>query len=170
MAEMVTGQLYRVMLTGVCDLTGDTRKTEYLMVGASVGDIQSRFSYVVDVSEYSRWRLDYVTKEPERAHVLWTKVERSAPNPEDITIKREFGSQGFWQEILGHTPDRHKFEVVARTVLFAKNANQATKKLAERLNEGSDHVKIVVEELPTNDGFAKPKDMSVFPRATFVRG
>lgn len=169
MAEMVTGQHYRVMLKTVSTDGKERRRTEYLIIGSSAEDVRARFPYLVDLSDFGRYQIDYVVKDPDRAHVLWSKLERNDASPADINIEREFGTEGFWQQVRGHGGGK-RWSVVAKTVCYAKNHGAATKKLSMRLMEGSDHVDVVCEEMGMSDGFANPKDMSVFPRATFVRG
>lgn len=163
------GQHYRVLLKTVAKDGTERRTTEYLAVGTSCEDVRGRFPYIVDLSEFDRYNIEYVVKDPERAHVLRSKLEKAEANKPDINIEREFGTQGFWQQVVS-TPNGKKWSVVAKTTCFAKTPAAAAKKLAARINEGSDHVEVVTEELSLDDGFAKPKDMSVFNRATFVRG
>lgn len=169
MAEMVTGQHYRVMLKTVSKDGTERRKTEYLIIGSSADDVRGRFPYLVDLSDFDRYQIDYVVKDPDKAHVLWSKLEKADPQAPDINIEREFGTEGFWQQVQGVSGGK-KWSVVARTVCFAKTHAAAAKKLSTRLREGSDHVDVVCEEVGVSDGFAKAKDMSVFPQATFVRG
>lgn len=166
MAEMVHGQLYRVGLTARGD--GDTAQIECLIVAASVEDARVRFPYLFDMSGYEVFRIDYVTKEPSRCMVLKTKFERTPiTDPADIVVKRDAGSQDFFQRIeqIGH-----KFDVHATATLFAKDANHATKKLAERILGGSEKVKTVAVLATPTSPYATAKDQSHFQRATFVRG
>ncbi len=169
MSNMAMGQHYRVSLKSVSKDGTERRTTEYLVVGTSCEDVRARFSYIVDVGEFDRYKIEYVVKDPDRAHVLRSRLEKAEANTPDINIEREFGTQAFWQQVAG-APNGKKWAVSAKTTCFAKSPVAAAKKLAARINESSDHVEIVTEELALDDGFAKPKDMSVFNRASFVRG
>lgn len=169
MNQMVMGQHYRVSMKSVSKDGTERRTTEYLVIGSSCEDVKGRFPYIVDLSEFSRYNIEYIVKDPDRVHVLRSKLEISDPNAPDINIEREFGTQGFWQQVSGASNSK-KWSVVAKTVCFAKNPRAAASKLALRISEGSGHVDVVTEELALDDGFAKPKDMSVFHRASFVRG
>ena len=166
---MAQGQLYRVMITGFSKDNSEITKTEYLMVGLSIDDIKLKFPYVVDVSDFSRYRFEYVVKEPGRCHVLMTKIERKNCNQEDETIVREGGTAGIFQNVV-NSPEDKKFCVLAKTVCFAKTEKHAIKKLGQRLFGGSESVIVSAEELAKDDGFAKPRDVSMFPVASFVRG
>lgn len=168
MTEMVHGQMYRLMVTGFSKDNAEVTKTEYLMVGASIEDIKSKFSYVVDVSDFSRYRFDYVVKEPGRVLVLSTKIERQNNISEDATIRRDSGTAGVWQEVSQDIG--RKYSVRATTVCFAKDEKHAKKKLSARLLGGSELVTVVTEEVFAGDGYAKPKDVSMFQKASFVRG
>jgi hypothetical protein len=169
MAEMVTGQFYRVMFWGRSDANREIVQTEFLMIGTSPDDVRMRFPYVVDLSEFSRYRLDYVVKEPGRSYILSTKVEVCNPDEPDENIKRPSGTQAIY-----NTPPQpssaRKFSVIARTTCFASDTKHAEKKLVARIASRTENVTIECDELPVSDGFAKPKDVSVFKRASFVRG
>ncbi len=173
MTQMVFGQLYRVGFTGFSDNNTETTKIDYLIVGNSVEDIKNRLPYLIDVAEFDRYRIDYCVKEPSRAFVLSTKLEKSKENKPDVIIAREFGSDAFWQSISTTKPGKEaakKYEIVARTTAFAYSEKAARKKLSERLASMSEHVEVVCEELFAGDGFAKAKDVSMFKAASFVRG
>lgn len=53
---------------------------------------------------------------------------------------------------------------------FARNEKAARAKLTERIASNSDHVKVDIEEVAAFNGFAMPKDTSIFKQADFVRG
>ena len=166
MAEMIQGQLYRVQVTSV--RADETYHTDYLIVGNGTDDINLRFQYIVDVSGFDRYKITSIAKEA-KAYVLREKLEKLKPNAPDITIDREFGSASFWQVVAGK-PDSKKFEVTAQTTVYAKDCKHAIKKLSERLAAGSEHVIAVAEEVATASGFSVAKDMSMYPKASFVRG
>ncbi len=167
MNEMVLGQMYRVAFTGFSKDNQEVTKTEYLMIGSSIEDIKLKFSYVVDVSDFSRYKFDYVVKEPDRVHILWTKIERTNPAQEDATIQRESGTVGIWQKV---EKNGKKYTVRASTTCFAKSEKHALKKLSTRILGGSETVILSAEEIFSGDGYAKPKDSSMFTSASFVRG
>jgi hypothetical protein len=143
--------------------------TEFLIVGGSPDDIRLRFPYLIDLADFERYRLDYIVKEPSRAFTLKTKSERlNASNP-DQAIKREDGTLGIFQHVK-NDPDAHRYLVHAETTCYAKNEKSAVKKLASRIQSGSENLRISVEEVAANSGFAMPRDQSVFMSASFVRG
>lgn len=171
--QMVFGQLYRVGFTGFSENNMETTKTDYLIVGNGIDDVKNRLPYLIDVSEFDRYRIDYCVKEPSRAFVLSTKLEKSTENKPDVVVAREFGSEAFWQAVSTTKPCKNpakKYEIFARTVAFAFSEKAARKKLADRLASMSEHIEVVCEEVFSGDGYAKPKDVSVYKKATFVRG
>jgi len=170
MTEMVTGQLYRIGFTGFSEGNMEITKIEYLVVGASIDDVKTRLPYLIDIAEFDRYRIDYCAKEPSRAFVLSTKLEHTTENKPDVIIDRPFGSDAFWQNIAGKKDAAKKYQVFARTTAYAYSEKAARKKLSERLSQSSEHVEVVCEEIFGGDGYAKPKDQSVFTRASFVRG
>ena len=169
MSEMVFGQLYRLGFTGFSSANMEVKKVEYLVVGTSIDDVKTRFPYLVDLSEFDRYRIEYCAKEPSRAFVLSTKLEKTTENKPDVVVERAFGTDAFWQNVKNDNKAK-KYSVVARTTCFAFSEKSAKNKLSERIKSLSDHVEVVCEELFGGDGFAKPKDMSMFTKATFVRG
>ncbi|PZQ77971.1 MAG: hypothetical protein DI563_02095 [Variovorax paradoxus] len=164
--EMVQGQFYRVGMTGRTET--ETTTIDCLVIATSVDDCRMRFPYLFDVSDFLFYRIDFIVKEPVKVYVVRSKVERSAPSSPDAVIERDAGSESIWQRV-GIT-DSKKWEVHAKTTCFAKDQQHAVKKLSERLLGGSERVVCVAEEVSGASGFAKAKDMSVFPKATFVRG
>ena len=121
-SNRVFGQLYRVGFTGVSENNTETTKTDYLIVGNSIEDVKNRLPYLIDVSEFDRYRIDYCAKEPSRAFVLSTKLEKSAEIKPDVVISREFGSDGFWQQISVEKQGKEKakkYEVFFCTSAFA---------------------------------------------------
>lgn len=164
--EMVTGQIYRLGFTG--RMEGEIATVECLMVATSVDDAKTRFPWALDLGEYSSYRIDYVAKEPGRACIVKTKIERVNQEKPDASIERNDGSQSVWQKLLPNSGK--KWQVTAQTTCFAKNPMAAQKKLAERILGGSESVKCVAEEMSTSSGFAVARDTSMYERATFVRG
>lgn len=106
MTEMVFGQLYRVGFTGFSENNMETTKTDYLIVGNGVEDVKNRLPYLIDVSEFDRYRIDYCAKEPSRAFVLSTKLEKTTENKPDVVVAREFGSDAFWQAVSATKPGK----------------------------------------------------------------
>lgn len=166
MKEMVMGQFYRIALTGVHD--DETTTTECLVIATSEDDARLRIPYAYDLSDFSRYRVDWVLKEPSRAFVIRSTTNRAPKEQPAAVIKRIDGSQDIWQNV--RTLDRKKWQVYARTVVFAKDEKQAQKKLAERLEGNNESVQWSAEEISAGSAFAQAKDVSMFRRAHFVRG
>lgn len=164
--EMICGQLYRVGFTGRGD--GETSTVECLIVATSVEDAKLRFPYTVDLSEYASYRLDYVAKEPGRAYIIRLKTERVSQDSPDAVISRQEGSQSVWNKV-GQI-DGRKYQVNAQVTLYAKSERIAQRKLGERLIAGNETVKCVVEEVSAPSGYAVARDVSMYERASFVRG
>ena len=163
---MVQGQLYRVGYTGRSE--GEIWTIECLIVAASADDARTRFPYIVDLSEFSSYRVDYIAKEPGRAYQTRAKVERSPVDSPDAVIKRPEGSASMWQQVAAM--ESKKWEVYARTTCFAKNPIDAQRKLSQRLSGGSERVECVASELAPQSGYAEARDMSMFGKASFVQG
>ena len=166
MAEMVVGQLYRVGLT--CRADTEQCELELLVIASSADDAKAKLPWVYDFSSWSSYRIDYCVKEPGRCTVLRLKFKRVEENSPDVVINREEGSVGVWQS-PGHQAGK-KWQVIAKTVCYAKDGDHAAKKLAERITGGSQNVVWVSDELSVASGYAQAKDVSHFERATFVRG
>lgn len=164
--EMISGQLYRVGYTGRSD--DEVSTVECLMVAASAEDAKTRFPYVVDLSEFASYRIDYVAKEPGRTYVTRLKTERVQVSDPDAVVRRSEGSQMVWQAAPSN--DGRKWDVFAKTTCYAKNEKDAQRKLSIRLQGGSERVEVVVSEVATASGFAVARDVSMYERASFVRG
>jgi len=170
LAEMVTGQLYRVGLT--CMAPHQRGTVELLIVASSVDDAKAKVPWVFDLSDWTEYRVDYTAKEPGRCYVIKLTHKRAPENEPDVNVKRDQGSQGSGSQGFQQTPPPQgkKWSVVARTTCYAKDGDHAVKKLAQRVSGGSDFVQWAAEEVANASGFATAKDMSMFPRAHFVRG
>ena len=166
MAEMVAGQLYRVGMT--CRADNEHCELELLVVASSAEDAKAKLPWVYDFSSWNSFRVDYCATEPGRCAVMRMKFKRVEENAPDAVINRDEGSVGVWQK-PGQQAGK-KWQVVAKTVCFAKDESHAAKKLAERITGGSENVVWVSEELSVSSGFAQARDVSHFERATFVRG
>jgi hypothetical protein len=164
--QLIQGQFYRIGYTGRND--AEIATVDCLVIASSIEDAKSRFPYIVDLSEYTSYRIDYVVKEPGRSYQVRMKIERSPIEHPDACIKRNEGSQSVWQKL--DAINGKKWEVYARTTCFAKSPIHAQRKLAERLSGGSERVECVATEVAASSGFATAKDMSMFDRASFVRG
>ena len=164
--EMVNGQIYRVGFTGrsECEIT----TVECLLVATSTENAKLRFPYVIDLSEFTSYRIDYVAKEPGRAYIIKRKIEKVSQENPDAVVKRNEGSFSVWQSLPA--TNGKKWQVNAMTTCFAKNEKDAIRKLSERISGGSENVLCVAEELAVKSGFAVAKDVSMFNKASFVRG
>ena len=166
MAQMTTGQLYRVGLT--CIAHHERCEMELLVVASSNDEARDKLPWIYDFSGFNSYRVDWTVKEPGKCLVIKTKYTRTPDNEPDANLLRPEGSAAVFQR----TPIAagKKYEVSAMTVCYAKSAAHATRKLAERIAGGSDFVKHSCEELAEASGFAVARDQSVFPRASVVRG
>lgn len=164
---MIQGQLYRVSLTGRSGTELTT--VVFITVGNNPSDLLAKVPYLYDLSDFDSYRVDYVEKCQGRIHVVSSKVSFAADDKADAIIKRHEGTQGIWQK-TGQTTDSRKWLVNAVTTCFAKDEKHALKKLKERIDGGSERVVTVAEEVPCTSGLAVAKDVSIFDRATFVRG
>ncbi len=164
--EILAGQLYRVGYTGRS--SEEVATVECIMVAASADDAKTRFPYVVDLSDFDSYRIDYVAKEPGRVYVASIRTERVGESSPDAVIKRSEGSQSVWQR--ASIGDGRKWEVHAKTTCFAKNEKDAQRKLALRLQGGSERVQVAASEIAVHSGFATARDTSMFEHASFVRG
>jgi hypothetical protein len=90
------------------------------------------------------------------------------PEDPDIVIDRPEGTQSVWQNVPN--ADGPRFLVHATTTCFAKNEDHARRKLIDRLSGGSERVTWSAEQLGDPSGYATARDVSVFKRASFVRG
>jgi len=165
-AEMITGQLYRVGLT--CIAAHERCTVELLLIAANNEDAKARVPWVYDLSDFSSYRIDFTAKEPGRCSVLKQTYKRTPETEPDANVLRDEGSQGFFTKPPSEAGK--KWSVVARTVCYAKDGAHAAKKLAQRIDGGSDMVQWVSEELHASSPFATARDTSMFPKATFVRG
>jgi hypothetical protein len=164
---MCLGQLYRVDVTThtrdgdnmiVCD-------QQIIMIGLNEQDVSDKFKWVVAMDADS-YRINGITKEAHRYLVTSSKEKTVRPTDSDAVIERRQETQNLWQKI-GKAPGR-KFTVTASTVCFAYDDSHARQKLARRVDQQSDTVEYSVEELYVGDGYAKPRDVSVFPRAHII--
>ena len=164
--QMICGQLYRVGIT--CRNAHEICTMELLLVADNNEDAKQRLPWIYDFGGWAGYRVDWTVKEPTRCVVLKTKFERTPENEPDQNVKRESGTQALFQRIP--VAGGKKYEVKAQTVLYAKSPDKARQKLAERISGGSEFVKFQIEELADASGYAVARDVSVFPRASFVRG
>jgi hypothetical protein len=164
--SMVTGQLYRVGVT--CISPNERCTMELLLVAASNEDAKARLPWLYDFVGWTSYRVDWTVKEPGRCVALKTKFERTPENEPDASIARPEGTQAMFQKVA--VAAGKKYEVKAQTVLYAKSPDHARRKLAERVDGGSEFVRYSIEELAEASAYAVARDVSVFPRATFVRG
>lgn len=163
---MITGQLYRVGVT--CMAAHERCTMELLLVASSNEDAKARLPWVYDFVGWQGYRIDWTAKEPGRCVALKTKFERTPENEPDAAIARPDGTQAMFQKVP--VAASKKYEAKAQTVLYAKSPEHARKKLAERIDGGSEFVRYSIEELAEVSAYAVARDVSVFPRATFVRG
>lgn len=163
---MLAGQLYRVGVT--CVSPHERCAMELLMVAASNDDAKDRLPWVYDFSGWASYRVDWTVKEPSRCVALKTKFERTPENEPDASVKRPEGTQPMFQKAPPSGGKR--YQASAQAVLYAKNPDHARRKLAERIDGGSESVRYNIEELPEASAYAAARDVSVFTRATFVRG
>lgn len=164
--QMLAGQLYRVGLT--CISPHERCTMELLLVANGNADAKDRLPWVYDFSDWASYRVDWVAKEPARCVAIKTKFERTPENEPDASIKRVDGTQPMFQKV--GQPQGKRYEAKARCVFYAKNPDHAKRKLAERIEGGSDSVMLEIEELALPSPFATARDVSVFNRAKFVRG
>lgn len=165
--SIVHGQLYRVGITG---RTADEKiEEEIVFVATSTDDVRARFPWAYDLSGFVWYRIDWIAKEPGRHLSLRIKTERLDDADPDANIERQDGTQAVFQRV--HVDGSGvRYECVARAVLYAKDSAHAKKKLASRIDSGSDSVSYAIEALPQPSPYASPRDVSVFKRAHFVRG
>lgn len=162
----MSGQLYRVGVT--CISPHERCLMELILVASDNDDAKIRLPYVYDFSEWQSYRVDWTVKEPSRCVAIKTRFQRTPENEPDKSIERVDGSQGIFQAVK--LKEGKKYDVKAATVLFAKSPEHARKKLAERINGGSEFVMFSIDEMAEASGFATAKDVSMFNRASFVRG
>lgn len=163
---MIAGQLYRVGVT--CIGQHERCAMELVLVADSNDDAKMRLPWVYDFSEWTSYRVDWTVKEPSRCIAVRMKFERTPENEPDANIKREDGTAGVFQQ--APKPSVKKYDVKATSVLYAKNPDHARRKLAERIDGGSEFVRFQIEEIAAASGYAAARDVSVFPRASIVRG
>lgn len=163
---MLSGQLYRVGVT--CIGQHERCTMELIMVASSSDDAKARLPWVFDFGGWISYRVDWTLKEQDRCIAVKSKYERTPENEPDASIKRIDGTQSIFQKVTQNPGKR--YEVNASAVFYAKNPEHARKKIAERINGGSDSVRFSIEELAEASPFATARDVSVFKRAHFVRG
>lgn len=163
------GQIYRVGLTGVTREPQRTliTKNELAIIGLSAEDVRLKFTYVVDVSMFDEYRLDFVVREPERACLIRHHAEWVAHDSPDAVLKRDRQTEGVFQKVSVAEKAR-KFVVHAVTTLFAADEQHAKKKMKKRTAENEELIEFLVEEVAVKDGYASAKDTSVFPLATVI--
>ena len=164
--EVISGQLYRVGVTSIAP--HERCCMDLLVVASSAQDAKDRLPWIQDLSEWTSYRIDSVAKEPQRCVVLKMKFERVPENEPDASIERREGSQPVFQRVSEPTGD--KYRVTAHSVLYAKNPDHAKRKLAQRIEGGSEFVKFQVEAVAAPSAYATARDVSMFPRASIVRG
>lgn len=166
MAEMTIGQMFRIGLT--CLAEHERCELELVLVANSAEDAKTKLPWVFDFSDWSSYRIDWTVKEPGRCRVLKQKFERIPENEPDSVIKRDDGSQAMFQRV-GEQGGK-KYEIKAQTVLYAKSPDAAKKKIASRILGGSELINYQIEEVAAPSSYATARDVSVFKRASFVRG
>ena len=168
---IVQGQIYRVQITGHKIDDGKTlvTKNEYAIIGNSTDDVRLKFAYVVDVSAFDHYRIDFVVREPDRCCLLRHSAEWVSHESPDAVIQRSDGTETVWQKPVIDAAAR-KFLVHARTTCYASDEKHARKKLKKRVIDNEELIEFAVEELCVSDGFAHAKDTSMFPRAHIIGG
>lgn len=165
--SIVHGQLYRVGITG--RTANEKIEEEIVFVATSSEDVRARFPWVYDLSGFVWYRIDWIAKEPGRHLSLRIKTEPIDPADPDANIERQDGTQAVFQRVYVESTGT-RYECVARSILYAKDAAHAKKKLASRIDSGSESVSYAIDALPASSPYAAPRDVSVFKRAHFVRG
>jgi len=155
---IVTGQIYRVQLTS---------KNEYAVVGTSVEDVRLKFTFVVDVSAFDRYRIDSVAKESDRCCLLRHASEWVESQVPDGVINRLDGTASVFQKVEIDSTAK-KYSVYAKTICFANDEKQAIRKFRRRTEDDDKLIEFSVEELFAGDGLAHARDISMFPTAKII--
>lgn len=168
---IVQGQIYRVQITGHKREEERTlvTKNEYAIIGNSTDDVRLKFAYVVDVSAFDHYRIDFVVREPDRCCLLRHSYEWVSHESPDAVIQRAEGTDTVWQKPVIDSAAR-KFLIHARTTCYASDEKHARKKLKKRVVDNEELIEFAIEELCVADGFAHAKDTSMFPRAHVIGG
>ncbi|EXI76516.1 MAG TPA: hypothetical protein PK440_00655 [Candidatus Accumulibacter phosphatis] len=166
---VVQGQIYRVMVTGKAMAPDGLIiiRNEYAVIGTSADEVRAKLTYVIDVSEYCEYLVDYVVKESGRACLLRHHAELVRQEAPDAVIRRKNGSDAVWQKTVVNPSDR-RFVVHCATACFASNAEHAKKKFKRRARESEELLQFSIEEVPVSDGLARAKDVSIFPKARLI--
>jgi hypothetical protein len=164
------GNMYRIRYTGKRRETDQTyvADEEIVLVAVNDEDAFAKFPWVVDLAEFDEYAITSCEKQKGRCITVSHK-ERYVPHEEpDKNIKRELGTDQVWQRVFGDVDQTHKYVVVASTTCYAKNMLAAEEKMRRRLADGSATVRYTTEEVFSGDGFAKPKDQTIYPQARII--
>lgn len=170
MSVQIAGQMFRVFVAVRSEERRERGEAEFLCVGATEEDVRQRFKWISDLSEWDGFEIKAIAKEPQRSVMLRMRSIKTPESHPDAVIDRDGSSESIYQGRLARPIPGKKYRVSGATTCFARDEGVARRKLAERILQGSEHVSIDVEEVSAGSGFAAPKDMSVYRRASFVRG
>jgi hypothetical protein len=181
--DWVLGMLYIVQLRLRRRDTGEKIKHRILMVGCEAADIERKLKWSFDAALFDEFAVTETLKVKEKIHILSTSIEQWS-SPPNAVIAREEGT-----EEIGYQPkeierfDPKWFAVGLATVVRAKDADHAIRKVGHALvnqisgdksREGaylSENSILTVEEVSKPSGYAMPRDVSKeSQKATFVRG